>query len=444
MIAALVISGSVLLGAGAPSQVHAVTQKDIDNLQKVLADTKKKIEGIQQQQARTEETINTEIKSQEKLENDTKYLESVIKQNELKIQNLELEIDKLEIATNIVRKEKEMLEARLVELAAKIKALIAEQQATTNLVYKMNVSDQVFGEKMNFEQSMVNQEKTRALVTLIRANVQEVKRLEAEVTDKKNQVAEKQKSLEIIQAQKVAQSNNLTLQKQALDFQKQQKLTMIDTSKKKQAELTQKKEELADQKEALHTELGAYEQKLIQMRNSLYAMPAGGAPVAAGQVIGFQGRTGLSCNPIMPGVVRTNNYCQQYGGTGPEWYYYDPVKYPTMGSHLHFMYMNKSGVKNQTYNYLFGGVREFQHMPMDIMRLGRGYHEDFAIDLVNAHGAPVYAVKPGVVQYYCINWPPVSSFPDPAYGAIVYHYDGSKSQYWHLQRKPNSPPCKKL
>jgi hypothetical protein len=414
-------------------------------MQRLLNETKSKIKALEDQQAKNQETLNQETQAQVKAEDDAKYLEKVITQNELKIQALELEIKKVDLETTLTKKEKEDLENKLKELATKITTLDEEQKVTTNLVYKMNVTDQMFGGQANFEESMVSREKTRALISIIKANVAEIKKLHEEVNDKKNIVAAKQKSLEDLQAQKLAQNNNLQMQKQALSYQKTQKLAFVDLSKKKQEELKNKQNELDKIEAELHEVAGAYEKKMSELKNSLYAMPAGGAPVAGGQVIGFQGRTGLSCNPIQPGIVKTNNYCQQYGGTSADWYYYDPVKYPTMGSHLHFMYMNRSGVKTLTYNYLFTpGYREFQHMPMDNMRLGRGYHEDSAIDLVNAHGAPVYSVKPGVVRYYCINWPPVSSFPDPAYGAIVYHTDGSKSQYWHLQRRPNSPPCQKL
>lgn len=357
---------------------------------------------------------------------------------------MELEIEKLGLEINITRAEKEELETKLEELQKKLVTLNKDLLESTNLVYKMNLADQIFGEKLNFQESMVRTEKSRALVTLIKVNIDEKKRIETDISSKKEQVATKEISLVELHNQKEAQSNNLTMQKQALDYQKQTKIQLAEQSKNKQVELAQKKQELEHTDKELHKTAGQYEKKLIDLRNSLFAVPASGRAVAAGQVVGFQGRTGLSCNPIMAGVVKTNNYCQVYGGTGPDWYYYDPVKYPTLGSHLHFMYMNKYGQKHLTWNYLYGGVREFNRMPMDNMRLGRGYHEDYAIDLVTAHGAPVYAVKPGVVQYYCIYWPPVASFPDPAYGAIVYHYDGSKSQYWHLQRRPNSPPCKKL
>jgi septal ring factor EnvC (AmiA/AmiB activator) len=429
-------------------KVDAVTQKDIDSMQRLINETKNRITSIRDQQNKLLDSINHETKNIETTESETAVLEQIIKERELQIQAVELEINKLEYEANLVRKEKELLEKRIEELRIELIRLNDEKIHTANLLYKLDATDQVFGDKDSFQRSILKQQKTKTLVKILENNMQKTKQFQAETTEKKDSVANKQAQLEDLQRQKEGQAKNLAMEKEGLAYQKKNKLDLLAEIKDRKEQLTGKKAQLATQEKSLHKEVGEYEKKIVELKNQLFRQNASrsAATVSQGQVVGFQGRTGLSCNPLMPGVVPTNNYCQVYGGTGPGWYYYDPVKYPTLGSHLHFMYMDSKGRKNLTWEYLFNSAysREFQRKPMDRFSLGRGYHEDWAIDLVGAHGAPVYAVKPGKVEYYCIQWPPVSSFPDPAYGAIVYHYDGSKSQYWHLQRRPNSPPCKML
>ena len=63
-----------------------------------------------------------------------------------------------------------------------------------------------------------------------------------------------------------------------------------------------------------------------------------------------------------------------------------------------------------------------------------------ANDYDGGHGSPIYAIKPGVIKYYCDYWPNIA----PGYGAIVFHDDGTRSLYWHLQQNAGSPPCEQL
>jgi murein DD-endopeptidase MepM/ murein hydrolase activator NlpD len=75
-------------------------------------------------------------------------------------------------------------------------------------------------------------------------------------------------------------------------------------------------------------------------------------------------------------------------------------------------------------------LNTFNRNPVDWMNISNSFSSwHNGIDLAPGYGKPVYAVKPGKIIYRC------DSFPDdPAYGAVIYHDDGSITQYWHLQR----------
>lgn len=420
---------------------NTLTQDELDDLKKQLDETQKKLTEIKDQKDQIGKQINNESSQQRTLAEQAKYLDSLMRQNNLQVQSLELEIDKLDLELKILKEEKNKLEIRLAEIQARREDLYKELSSSMNLLYKMSLSAPTFLEKdTSFESAVIGQEKQKAMTSLVRSTIAEVQKIEEEVQTKKDEIVKKEKEVSDLQTQRKAQSDNLVLQKQALAWQKQNKQSLIEQSIKKQ-------EDLADQKEDIDKQILEYEAKIATIRSSLAQLPPSGAYVAAGQVIGFQGRSGLNCAPYDSSLVpvKTNNYCEKYGGTGPGWYYYDPVSFPTKGSHLHFEYY-KGGREVNPYTYLFDpSSTEFKYKPMQPMRISRGCHQGCAYDLTSSYGAPIYAVKAGKVSYYCINYPNVPGFTDPAYGAVVYHmddngkFDGTVSQYWHMQRR--GAPC---
>jgi hypothetical protein len=425
LLASITLSSGSVKSATQNTSTPANTQLQ-DDLKKIQDELKK----VKEQKDAINSQINRESTNQTKLKNDAQYIDTLINQNELQVQDLQLQISELELQIKIATEEKTQTENRVTEIEKILNQLTGEESQYMNLLYKMSLHSHSFLEaNASFESEITEDEETNTIIKIVKGNISEVKQLRAEANVKKDEISQKQKQLTDLQNQNLAKNEALKLQQNGLAWQKENKLTLVEQSKKNQVTLT-------EQKTTIDQKIIEYEQKIAALMASLYNTVPSGTRVDAGQVIGRQGRSGLSCNPIQPGMQRTNDYCQRYAGLSSEWYYYDPVQYPTNGSHLHFMYW-KNGAQVVAANYLSGN--EFKRKPLDNYVITQYNHEGGAVDMVNFHGAPIYAVKPGTIKYYCINWPPVPNFPDPAFGAIIYHDDGSRSQYWHLQR--NAIPC---
>jgi predicted nucleic acid-binding Zn-ribbon protein len=403
-----------------------MSQQEIDALNQKLKETEQKLKEIRAQKDQVNSQLSGEQKNQSKLNTDAQYLANVIRQTELQVEDLKYELEKLDLEVQILTKEKDQLEARLGDIEGQIKSLNGDLQGSMNLLYKMYINSPNFFEKnTNYEGSVISQEKQKALVTLIKKNISEVQSLQSDVQAKKDEIAAKQKEVSDLKDEKTAQTASLETQKQGLEWQRANKIKLASDSAAKQNALT-------SQKANIEQQIRQYESDLNALRNSLYIQAPSGTPIAAGQYLGALGRTGLSCDWGKPDNLPTNyfNYCSYLGSN---WYYYPPAQYPTKGAHLHFEYRLKGANSNvDPAKYL----STFVKTPTDNMNITQGFSGSHnAIDIAGGYGAPVRAVKAGKVIYRC------DAFPaDPAYGAVVYHDDGTITQYWHLQR-PASVKC---
>lgn len=441
VIVFLLLNFAMLLSTFAVQSRVVKAQTGGSNLQQQLAETENRLKELKAQKDAINAQIIKEQQSQSSLQQQTKNIDRAIQQNELQIETLQVEIEKLNLEVAILKEEKSKLESRLAEVQSRLGDLQTQLQTSLNLLYKMSLSSKGFLEgNVSYEDSVIDEERQRSTVRLIKADLNEVKSLEAEVTAKRDEIAAKEKETTDLQTQMQTQADNLGVQVSALQWQKNNKQKLLAASQQNQNNLDSQKK-VTDQK------IAEYEAVINNIRTSLIYLPPSGTRISAGQVIGFQGRSGLSCDPYDPSLVptKTNHYCEQYGYTGPDWYYYPPEQFPTKGSHLHFEYFINNK-KVYPYDFLFGASKgEFKAMPLMPTNFSRGSHEGGAIDLVSSHGAPVFAVKPGYISYYCINYPPVPGFTDPAFGAVVQHVneagqlDGTISQYWHMIR--GNRPC---
>lgn len=383
---------------------HAVTSVAPQN-----ANTVSELKKIEEELAKTKaerDKVNSKItdeqKNQSKLLKDAQYIDSVLRQSELEEESIRLEIQKLNLEIQILNQQKDELQNKLDELQAKIKRLNEEMQQSTNLLYKMSLNLPTFLEKnTNFEDTVIKQEKTKSVVQIIKSNIEEIKLLEAQVEDKKAEILKKEDEVKTFQSQKVAQTESLDLQQQGLAWQKQNKEKLAEQSKQQQTLLTM-------DRQALTVKIMEAEKKLNELRARALSLPASGTPIQAGSIIGQQGATGY-----------------------------------VTGSHLHFEYKLSAGgdrVNPEQYRSTFA------HQPMDKMTLTSGFgprcfmyngkqtcDNHMGADYVNYHGAPIYAIKSGKVDYYCDSY--------GGLGAIVFHDDGSRSLYWHIQKVPG---CKQL
>jgi hypothetical protein len=396
----------------------------------------KKIKELQAQRDSLNNQIKKEQNNQASLAQQARNVENALKQNELQVQSLELELQKIRLEVDFLTQELTKLESRLKE----IEGLLGENQhsleVSINLLYKLSLSSKTFlDEDSSFQQTVLDEEKEKATMRFIKASIEEIRTLQNEVLVKRDEIAKKQKEASDLQAQMEAQSANLNLQRQALEWQRINKQNLLNQSKQNQNDLSDKKAE-ADEG------LKAIEAQKAQIISALTKLPPSDTIVNAGQVIGFQGRTGLVCSAYDSKLVPTptNNYCGIHSG----YYYYDPAQFPTKGSHLHFAY-SVNGVVSNSYAYIYGDKRDqISAMPMNPMTMTQGLHGG-AIDLSSSYGAPVMAVRRGKIRYACDKNYPFANFPDPAFGAFVHHVDangnldGTVSVYWHLQRR--GYPC---
>jgi hypothetical protein len=376
------------------AQGTSATVSEMKRIEEELKKTK-------EQRDKVNSKILSEQGNQSKLSKDAQYIESVIRQSELQEESIRLELQTLNLQIQMVQEDKKNTENQLGELQDKIENLSSEMQRSTNLLYKMSMGIPTFLEQnTNFEDTMIKQEQTKSIVQIIKSNIIEVKALESDVNLQKAEILKKENELLDFQSQKQAQTQNLELQQQGLAWQKQNKEKLIEQSKSQQSVLSL-------DKEALNIKIIEVEKKLNELRARALSLPASGTPVVAGQVIGQQGNTGYST-----------------------------------GSHLHFEYKLTAGgdrVNPEAYRSTFA----FQ--PMDKMILTSGYGNrcftyngkqtcDFhtGSDYVNYFGAPIYAIKAGKVDYYCDSY--------GGLGAIVFHNDGSRSLYWHIQKVPGCKP----
>lgn len=435
----LLVSISLVSGVFVVRQVSANSntsdsQKQLDEMNAKLAQLKKEKDKINEQLNAEKNNVNT-------LQQQQKNIDNSIRQSEIQVETLELEIDKLNLEVTILTDEMGKLEARLAEYDIASQKLNSDLDASINLLYKLSMTDPTFlDDNTTFEQIIINQEKQKSTLRIIKSQILDLENLKKEVSEKKTEIATKQTEVKTKQEELTAQSNSLNMQISSLRWQKQNKQNLINQSNKTQGELQARDKEY-------QKAIAEFEAEIERRKQQLIGLPISGTFVTAGQTIGFQGRSGLSCSywDSKAEPIKTNNFCQKYAGLGSNWYYYEPSKYPTKGSHLHFeYYVNKK--KIYPYDQLTNpNNKDFKSMPMTPFSISNGNHQGGAIDLVSSHGAPVKAVKSGYVSYYCINYPNDPAFTDPAYGAIVQHIgedgkaDGTISQYWHLQR--GNKPC---
>lgn len=419
-----------------------VNAQSSGNLSEELKKADERLKELKKRQDALNSQIKSEQQSQTTLAQQAKNIDKAIQSNELQIESLELELEKIQLEVQILTEEQNKLQLRLTEVEKSLTETQVELKSSLNLLYKMSLNNTSFLEgDLSFQDSAVSQEKERSAIRLIKANLLEIKKLQEEVAAKKAEIDEKQKAAADLQSQKQAQNDNLTLQQQALKWQRENKQRLLTLSEQKESNLD-------SEKRANEQRLKEIEQQRASIIASLTNLPPSNTLVKAGQVIGFQGRSGLSCSWYDPALAptRTNDYCQKYAGLSSSWYYYDPAAFPSKGSHLHFVY-TVGGKQVNTNDYVYGSKRDqLAVMPMNPMSLTQGWHDGGAIDLSSYHGAPVYAVRAGFVSYFCSNFPNVPGFPDPLFGAVVHHIgadgkpDGTTSGYWHLQRR--GYPCK--
>ncbi len=378
----------------APAQTS--NSEQIKKLEDELKKTKAEKDRVNSQ-------INAEKNVQTKLTNEATRIESMIRQSELQEQAIRLELQKLNLELSILKEEREGLEANLANIQAKIGRLDTEIKQYTNLLYKISMTSPTFLEKNSkFEDSVITEEKTKSIIRIIKSNLKEVLALETEVEKNKESVAAKEKEIEEIQSSKIAQEQSLQIQQQGLEWQKSNKEKLAQQARNQVAVLGERKEELLIKQYELERELSVMLSKAMNL-------PPSGMPVIAGTMIGRQGSTGF-----------------------------------VTGSHLHFEYKLSAG-GSQVNPELHR--KNFDKQPMDNMRLTSSYGNrcfpyngkdycDFhrGADYVNYNGAPIYAVKSGKVDYFCDSY--------GGLGAIVFHYDGSRSLSWHIQSVPGN--CKKL
>lgn len=415
----------------------ADTQSDLDAIKKKLADLQAQKDALNSQ-------IKKEQSNQQTFAQQAKDSDRRIQQNQIQIESLELELEQIKLEVKLLKQQQIDLQKRLTELESKLVDTNDKLDVSLNLLYKLSLSSPtIFAQNASFQDFIINQEQEKSVMEVIKSSVNDVNTLKKQVEEKKVEIDQKEKDASALQAQKEAQTNNLQLQVSALKWQKDNKLSLLSQSQQAQQTLN-------DQQKITNQKIAEMQSAIAAIMNSLLIMPAGGAFVTSHQVIGLEGRSGLSCGFYDPKLVpvKTNSYCTDVypkgAGLNSDWYYYDPIAFPSRGAHLHFVYFVGGKINCvAAQNALFDpNNTDFKSDPLDSFYQTQGCHDGGAVDLASraGFGAPVYSVKAGYVNYRCVRFPNDPAFPDPLFGAIVTHVDangkldGTVSAYWHLKR----------
>ncbi|BDQ05076.1 MAG: hypothetical protein KatS3mg084_0594 [Candidatus Dojkabacteria bacterium] len=419
-----------------PTSIQAQSQNRLKEIEERINELKRQRDEINAQ-------IQAAQNAQESLAQQAQLLDAEIARSEIAIQSFQLELDKLNVELEVLRDEQRKLQERLDQVKEELKTAETELKISVNLLYKLSKNSlSILDKDMNFREVVIGEEKERTTLRLIKAKIKEIENLKSQIEQKKSEIDAKEKQASELKDQLEGQKNLLDLQKQALAIQKEYKQNLIIRYKRSQ-------EDLSNKKNAYERRIRQSEEEKAMIEAALRNSIVSGTRVNAGDVIGFQGRTGLSCSSPIPGATPypdpESDPCRKVPYTDG-FYYYDPNTYPAAGSHLHFVYNDTNGYRVNLNQYFPYGGPIIKPPFFDVLPISRFvvtqqfYSGHQAIDMDGGHGAPVYAIKSGVISYFCSAYnrsDPVLS-KDPGFGAIIIHDDGSKSVYYHIQR---NQPC---
>lgn len=418
-----------------PTSIQAQSQNQLKEIEE-------RIKELRRQRDKINAEIQAAQNAQVSLAQQAQLLDAEIARSEIAIQAFQLELDKLNLELKVLRDEQRKLQERLDQVKEELQKAESELKVSVNLLYKLSKNTvSILDKDRNFKEVVIGEEKERATLRLIKAKIKEIEDLKSEVENKKAEIDAKERQASELKDQLEGQKKLLELQKQALSIQKEYKQNLI-------VRYRQSQEDLSNKKNTYERQIRQSEEEKAMIEAALRNSISSGTRVQAGDVIGFQGRTGLVCGYIPGGTPypSSSDPCRKLVYTGGL-YYYDPNEYPSAGSHLHFEYRDANGNPvNLNQYFLYSGQFTkppfFDFLPMSnfvvTMNFVWGVHN--GIDMDGGHGAPVYAIKSGVVSYFCSasnrNDPVLSK--DPGFGAVIVHDDGSRSVYYHLQR---NQPC---
>ncbi len=356
--------------------------QEIEKLQNELNQKQQQIKELEQKLADT-------LKQKQTLAGQISYYNGQINLTQYKIDRLQTEVQLLEKSIDLLDNKIDILDVSL----QKVKKVLSERLVQE---YKLSrASSFSFLSNKPFNYGLSLRVYIERLANADRKMVNRLTEIKREYRNQKTAKEEKKEQLD-----KVKQS--LAYQKKVLSQQQHEKERLLEITKGNEKHY----------QEMLAT-LKAEQENMAKALNGLLASIKiqSGQKVKKGDIIGRQGNTGK----VYPRPTTKN---------------------PTAGSHLHFMVLTCLSYYKCSINpepYLNNSK---YHNPLNSWRVTQkfgktaysyvypdGRHHGY--DMVDYHGAPVYAIADGEVFYGT----------DGAGGkyAIIKHSDNFYSAYWHLQ-----------
>ncbi|NOY15163.1 MAG: hypothetical protein GXP43_03005 [bacterium] len=360
--------------------------EQIKQKQQELNQIKQKIKDLYQKIKKTRKTKKT-------LANQIAYYDTQIKLTEYKIRQLEKEIEILTQSINLLGNKINILDVSLDKMENVLRARLIQEYKLS----KLSTATFLSGKSFNYGVSL-----KIYLTRLAQADQRMIGQLKQVKTQFANQKdLKQQKKDQLGKIKKALAAQERALASQQAEKQKLLQLTKGDEKRYQEmlATLKAEQENIANAVNKLLSSIGTLEN---------------GQQVKKGDVIGQQGSTGK----VWP--KDKNN--------------------PAVGSHLHFMVLKcPSG---SGFDYYKCAVNPEPYLsnpsfvpPLDSWRKTQGFGPascsfysrcfHYGYDMVNYHGAPIYAIADGEVFYGI----------DSAGGkfAVIKHSDTFYSAYWHLK-----------
>lgn len=388
-----------------------------------LAYLQQQSQALQNQKSNLNSKIGIEQYNQLSLHEKINYIDSQIASSEAQIKKLELEIETKNVEIRILGRDIVELQNNIDTVSQEVHKLDSAIQKRMSLTYKYSFITplEIFLESSNFESLL------RRFKYLVETRKKDKELLEelsqkAEILKQEETVlAEKKVSVEMKRNEVEEDKTELFAEKESLTKQRDEKSYLLSLSQQKEADYNAKLATLKKQEDKITAQIS----NLIFNLYSKGQLPTN-TPVNKGDIVGFQGHTGLAFGSHLHFELRKNGavinpYSSGHfvwsNGSGSSRF---PEDNAIITQFPHSGYSAIDMVSGSDYLYQRGDKYYTKGVSCYGYRVPAGYYN------LNGEGAPLRAIRNGKVS---------KVFTDACGGkAVIVDYgNGLTSMYLHLR-----------